>query len=128
MAKLKVFSVFDSAVGAFGAPFFVPTRGLALRAFIDEASRVDSNIAKHPLDFSLFELGDYDESTGQFVNSIAPECLGTAASFLAKASGGAEVSSGVSSGRRGPRPDLDASRLSVSSAKQSLDSKSAGGV
>jgi len=82
MAKLKVFAVWDNAVGAYLTPHVIQTRGLALRAFMDEGSRPESQFAKHPLDFSLFELGDYDDELGCFINHNAPVNLGTLSSLM----------------------------------------------
>ena len=37
--KLIICSVRDSAADAFGRPYFVPSQGVALRAFTDEVNR-----------------------------------------------------------------------------------------
>lgn len=64
-----IVSVKDTAAQAFGRPIFVPTIGVAIRSFRDEINRPDSNedLAKHPSDFELYELGSFDDSTGQVV-------------------------------------------------------------
>lgn len=61
-----IFSVRDSASELFGQPFYVPSRGVAMRSFADEVNRqaVDNALNQHPEDFILFELGSFDESTG----------------------------------------------------------------
>lgn len=63
-----IFSVRDSASELYGQPFFVPSRGVALRSFADEANRAaaDNALNQHPEDFILYELGTFDESTGAF--------------------------------------------------------------
>ena len=65
-------------------PHCAVTRGVAVRNFIDYCSKSDSEIAKHPKDFSLFEMGEYDDVTGVVENAAAPVNLGSAASFVAK--------------------------------------------
>lgn len=75
---LKVYAVFDSAVGAYMQPFFMQSKGAALRAWLEAANDEKTQFHKHPGDFTLFELGEYDELTGTFTNHTAKMSLGTA--------------------------------------------------
>lgn len=61
---LKVFAVRDRAIDAYGQPFFVPAVGLALRSFSDEVNRSGSPMNSHPDDYDLYEVGEWDDSTG----------------------------------------------------------------
>lgn len=81
MGKLIVLSVYDSKVQAFAQPFFMRTRGEALRGWIDVCNDVSTQFYKYPEDFSLMELAEYDESTGRFDNLPAPSNLGLASTF-----------------------------------------------
>lgn len=65
---MTVMAVFDRAVGAFGRPIFVPAPGAGIRSFQDEVNRVadDNLMNRHPDDYELFELGQFEESTGLF--------------------------------------------------------------
>lgn len=68
MAKLFMVSVRDSAVDAFMRPFVVPARGAAVRSFRDEVKRGgDSEMSKHPSDYELYLIGEFDEQTGALV-------------------------------------------------------------
>ncbi len=64
-----IVSVKDTAAQAFGRPVFVPTVPVAVRSFRDEINRPDSkeDMASHPEDFELYELGSFDDSTGEIV-------------------------------------------------------------
>lgn len=73
--KLVVVAVRDSAVDAFMRPFFVPTVGVAIRSFRDEVTRAESEMFKHPSDYELFEIGEFDEDIGRFENLSAPRSL-----------------------------------------------------
>lgn len=66
--KMYVFCVKDSAMGAFGSPFFVAAPGLATRSFTDEINRAaeDNQMYKHSVDFDLYKLGEFDTETGEF--------------------------------------------------------------
>lgn len=78
----KIFSVFDSKVGSYCAPFFLKARGEALRSFIDTAQGKDSLISTHPEDFTLFELGEYDDSSAKFIIYDTPVSLGVALELI----------------------------------------------
>jgi len=55
--------------------------GEALRHFEDEVNNPQSPLYKHPEDYTLFHLGQYDETTGQFDLKDAPLSLGVALNF-----------------------------------------------
>lgn len=69
-------SVFDSATGAYGRPFFVPSRAFAIRVFIDEVNRAaeDNPLYKHREDHHLAYLFTVDDNTGQVQDNL-PETL-----------------------------------------------------
>lgn len=74
--RLVVCAVRDRAVASFGNPFFVQAVGQALRSFADavneKAVNNASQIAQHPEDFDLFELGFFDPDTGLFTQDGPP--------------------------------------------------------
>lgn len=63
---LKIFAVYDSQLGAFFTPFFMAHEALAKRAFRAIANDPASQICQHPQDFTLFELGEWNDATGEF--------------------------------------------------------------
>lgn len=65
--ELKIFSVYDSKVEAYLTPFFFPSRGHALRHFGDLANDPSSLLCKHAADFTLFELGHFDDSNAMLL-------------------------------------------------------------
>lgn len=74
MPKLQVFSVRDTKSDSFGRPFFLPSIGTAIRAFGDHLnSKEDTEMRKHPGDFNLYHLGDFDDETGVFQNLGHPK-------------------------------------------------------
>ncbi|QXP08624.1 MAG: nonstructural protein [Arizlama microvirus] len=64
--KLIAIAVLDLATETFGRPFFVAHAGQAMRSFMDEIKNKDSELGKHPGDYELFELGTFDDATGEF--------------------------------------------------------------
>lgn len=78
----KIFSVYDSKVEAYMAPFFMAARGQAIRAFVDTATDAASQLGKHPEDFTLFELGEYDDANASFSIHKTPISLGVALELI----------------------------------------------
>ena len=64
----KVYAVYDDKVGAYMQPFSMESRGQAVRAFSDSVNDPKSIWYRHPGDFQLYELGEFDEKSGEFVN------------------------------------------------------------
>lgn len=64
--KQVIIAVRDSKADAFGRPFFVASAGVGIRSFDDEVNRRDpeNQMNNHPSDFALYQLGEYDDSTG----------------------------------------------------------------
>ena len=70
-----VYSVYDAKAEAFLQPFFSHSDGLAIRSFSDAVEREDSSFSKHKEDFSLFKLGEFDDSRGVLHSLDSPERL-----------------------------------------------------
>lgn len=62
--KLKAFALLDMKVGAFGTPFFMAHLGQAIRAVTDLCQDLNTTPGRHPGDFALCEIGEYDDNTG----------------------------------------------------------------
>lgn len=80
----KIFTVYDSKALAYLAPVFMPTRGAAIRAFGDTCADPNSLFAKHPADYTFFEIGEFDDSTCTMEIHDALINLGTALDFVSK--------------------------------------------
>ena len=69
--KYRIVTIRDRAADVFGIPSFVMSLGAAVRSFGDEVNKKDgSPLSGHPEDFDLYELGEYDDDTGQFSQGI----------------------------------------------------------
>lgn len=78
MSKMCVFSVYDSKAEAYAMPFFQKTIGLAIRSFEQAAKDPESNLYKYPGDFTLFQIGEFDEIKGVLVPLESHTNLGNA--------------------------------------------------
>jgi len=63
--KLRCFSIHDAKAQAFLTPFFFATDGQAIRVFSDTVRDPNHAFGKHPEDYSLFRIGEFDLSTGR---------------------------------------------------------------
>lgn len=75
-------AIHDAKSESFGRPLFVRAYGEAERSFRDVVNDGKSDYAKHPEDFTLFEVGSFDDATGVLVGLAAPRSLGTAVAFV----------------------------------------------
>lgn len=78
----KVFSVYDSKSESFTPPMINKTKGEALRSFQDEANNENSILHKHAADYTLMEIGEFDELKGQLLPYKANISLGNALEFV----------------------------------------------
>lgn len=76
--NLKTFSVYDQAAKAYLQPFFASSAGLALRMFAEAANTPDHNFNRYAADYTLFELGEFDQQDCKFTLHSVPENLGSA--------------------------------------------------
>ena len=79
--KTSVFSVFDTKAAVYGTPFFMAREQMAIRAFTDLCNDGNTMVGKHPEDFTLFHLGDFDDDAG-CLHPVKPRGLVTAASLI----------------------------------------------
>lgn len=61
----KLFSIYDEKARAYLPPFILPERGQAIRIFTDCVNSNDHQFGKHPSDYTLFELGTFDDSSSE---------------------------------------------------------------
>lgn len=79
--RTMMFSVFDVKSATYRTPLFMQREGMAIRAFADLVNEPDNLVAKHPEDFTLVHVGDFDDETAEIV-SQKPRVICTAASLV----------------------------------------------
>lgn len=62
---LNAYSIFDTKALIFHAPFFFAQDGQAVRALSDLVADTNTQIGRHPADFVLYRVGDWDDQSGQ---------------------------------------------------------------
>lgn len=78
----SMFSVFDAKADAFLPPWIMPRTTMAQRTFSDCVNSNDHQFAAHPEDYTLFQLGMWDDETGQLDQLPTPRSLGLALEYI----------------------------------------------
>lgn len=81
---LKVFSIFDEKGVVFGQPFYMLHNGEALRAFADLVADPQTTVNKHPDDYKLYLLGEFDNFSGKFESLRTPEFIAHGSDYSKK--------------------------------------------
>lgn len=82
MNQQLIFTVYDSKAETFLPPFFVPSKGIAIRAFEDCINSKDHHFGKHPADYTLFFLGEFDTDVGKFMLPETKQSVGNGVEFV----------------------------------------------
>lgn len=77
----KVFSIHDSKADAFLLPFMLPRLEMAQRTFGDCINSADHQFGAHPDDYTLFEVGTWDDETCEY-KTHAPQSHGNGVIYL----------------------------------------------
>lgn len=80
----RVFCVYDAQAEVFFPPYVAVTRGVAIRQFADMANKEGHQFNVHPDDYILYEVGSFDDSTGQVSMDSSNIRLGSARDFFNK--------------------------------------------
>lgn len=80
--RLTMCSIRDSVAGAWLTPLFFQSKAQAVRSFQDAVNDKSSDFAKHPEDYALFGLGEFDPETGAVSVYAQPESLGIGVNFV----------------------------------------------
>lgn len=78
----QIFAIYDSKAGQFFNPNFYINRATALRAFTDLVNDSSKPFIKHPADYTLMHIGEYDDETGKITGNSTPESMGLAHEFI----------------------------------------------
>lgn len=80
--KHKVFVLKDEKSETYGYPVVSQSTGVFLRDLSDRARDGQSMFSKHPMDFSIFEIGEYDPDKGTLIPRESKICHGLVQDLL----------------------------------------------
>ena len=64
--KQKIFTIHDKKAEAHFPPFYMPNLSMAIRTFGDMVNNAESQISNHPEDYTLYELGEWEDNDATF--------------------------------------------------------------
>lgn len=79
--RVKVYSIYDCKTEAYLQPIYAQSKGAVIRSFSEAVNDPKTNFAKYPEDFTLFELGDWDDLNAEFILHKTPISIGKAIEF-----------------------------------------------
>lgn len=78
----KIFTIYDSKVESYQSPFTAIHKGYALREFENVSNDPKTAIGQYPADYTLFEIGEFNTTTGSITQHEVKQSLGTAIEFV----------------------------------------------
>lgn len=78
----RIFAIYDQKAFAYLPPFTLPRAEMAERTFGECINSNTHQFGKHPADYTLFELGSYDDNSGQLTPHLAPLVVGSGVEYL----------------------------------------------
>lgn len=83
---MKVFAVYDSKAAAYQQPFFAPNPAVACRMVERAVNDANTDFHRYAADYTLFEIGAYDDASGSLVAAEKQVNLGVLITFLKEGS------------------------------------------
>lgn len=76
-----MYTVRDSKSEAYLPPFLAENAAVAIRLLVDAAEGPNSIMGKHPEDFQVFQIGEFDQQSGE-VKGIIHTSIGKIIDFM----------------------------------------------
>ncbi len=86
MTKLIACSIYDSKLKTYHPPMYFKSTGEALRSFMDVVDDNQNMIHRHPEDFALINVGEFDINTATLTGSKAYTCIARAHEVISEKS------------------------------------------
>jgi len=69
--RLRCYSIFDRKALSYHMPYYAPTDNAAVRTLSDAVADTNNSLGRHPNDYVLYYVGDFDDQTGVYT-PVAP--------------------------------------------------------
>lgn len=79
---VRMYSVFDKKIGSYQAPVTAHNVGHALRMFHSFCSNPDNPINKYHQDYDVYDLGEFDDVSGQIKPHTNPQFISSVTDIL----------------------------------------------
>lgn len=79
---MKIVAIKDGALDGYMQPWYVPSTGVAVRAFKDQINSQESPMSQHPEDYELYYIGTFNTDKGTIeYEDNAPKLLARGKDF-----------------------------------------------
>ena len=79
--NIFIYSVYDNATNAYLQPMYALSKGQILRGITNAVNDPGHDFHKYARDYTLFELGSFDDSNAVFSLYPSPKSLGVLVEF-----------------------------------------------
>lgn len=79
---VNIYSVWDEATKAFLQPMYALSKGQIIRGITEACNDPKHDFHKYARDYTLFELGTFDDTNGKFDILSTPRSLGLLVEFI----------------------------------------------
>lgn len=79
---LRMYAIYDVKALAYAPPFFMATDGVATRAFKELVDDNTTSVGRHPGDFKLYCVGQFDDQRGVAMGLSPPEHIVDATALI----------------------------------------------
>jgi hypothetical protein len=83
MKNKALYTIYDIKAQVHNNPMVQNNNNEALRTFAQLANDTTTTVNKHPEDYQLCKVGEWDEYTGEIIGNKKLDMLGTALDFIA---------------------------------------------
>lgn len=70
--KTIMYTIYDSKAQVYNKPFYMVNEQVAVRSFRDLANDPSSDVCKHPEDFTLWRVGEFEDTLNEITLSAPP--------------------------------------------------------
>jgi len=81
---LNAYTLYDQKALTYSPPFYCSAHGQAVRMVMDLAGDTNTMVGRHPADFSLHCVGQWNDATGDLLPASNREFIADAISLLPK--------------------------------------------
>lgn len=79
---MKMYTVYDSKIQAYDKPFVLRNMAEATRAWSQAVNDPQTMMSKYPADYVLYEIAEWDDTTGKIKTYDAPKSVGIGTEFI----------------------------------------------
>jgi len=80
----NAYTVYDVKSLTYSPPFFAVSHGAAVRMFSDIANDTNTSVGRHPADYSLYCIGQFNDAVGVMLPNDIREHISDATALLPK--------------------------------------------